>query len=110
MEEWMVIEALVEAIVDGLGNAAGLIFISILIFIADTYRRILNNAERVKTLEGYMIGDEDNPNTPGLLYELHETQNRLDKLYKNIDGHQQKVEFKIDSLIEELDEKEKNKK
>jgi len=100
--------ASIDALVDGLGNAVGWVLISILSAgawlarqtvhnkrdindlkdetkIAEDPTRLESHEERMERqqndiaeLKGYFVGDDDDPNNPGLLSEIHDIKQSLD--------------------------------
>jgi hypothetical protein len=92
--------SLIDALVDGFGNAVGWILIGILAFIADAYRRIRSNAARIDNLDRYITGDEDDPETPGLLSEVSETRRDIRELRNQMDNHHRQTDRKLDRLLD----------
>jgi len=92
--------SVVDAIVDGFGNAVGWILIGILAFLADTYRRILQNAKEIDQLDTYLTGDDEDPSQPGLLSEVSETRQDIRELRNRMDDHHRQTERKLDQLLD----------
>lgn len=92
--------SVVDALVDGLGNAVGWILIGVMVFLADTYRRILQNAKEIDQLDTYLTGDDEDPSQPGLLSEVSETRQDIRELRNRMDDHHRQTERKLDQLLD----------
>ena len=111
--------ALTEALLDGLGDFFGdllyIIFVVPFAAIAEWARRIHNQAnendERLKRVETQLLGDDDDPNSPGALQEIHDMSAKLDGLESKLDENRQErkeehreVSGKLDRLTNEIEE------
>ena len=92
--------AAVEAFIDGVGDALGWLIVAVMLLIGDTYRRIKTNADRIDNLDRHITGDDDDPNSPGLLSEVHSTRERVDEMNDKMDNHHRRTDEKLDELID----------
>ena len=92
--------AAVEAFIDGVGDALGWLIVAVMLLIADTYRRIKSNTDRIDNLDRHITGDDDDPNSPGLLSEVHSTRERVDEMSDKMDNHHRRTDEKLDELID----------
>lgn len=92
--------SLVDAVVDGIGNAFGWILIGVMAFILDVYRRVQSNAEQIKELEKYLTGDENDPSQPGLLSEVADTRADIREVREKMDGYHRSTNRKLDRLLD----------
>ena len=124
--------SLVDALIDGLGNAVGFVFITGLGGIASVgvylYTQTADNADRlgeVETeldLEGdgptrldrleegyeqqerYLLGDDADPSQPGILEELHEVKGDVQRLDEKVDEQHREVSSKLDRITDSIEE------
>ena len=96
--------SLFDAFVDGLGDAFGWIVVAILVFIADTYRRIRSNSDRIERLDRHITGDDDDPSRPGLLKEVHDTRAKVEEMSDEMKRNHERTDAKLDQLLDKNNE------
>jgi hypothetical protein len=96
-----VIIALIDALIDGLGNAIGWVIIGLMAFLAELYRRFKTLRSDVDDLERYLTGDDDDPDSPGLLAKVEKVDDDLNDLKTETREQHRKTDSKLDRLLED---------
>lgn len=91
--------SVVDALIDGLGNAVGWILIGILAFFVDTYRRIIKNRKNIDDLDRYVTGDDDDPDAPGLLEKVDDVGSEVGELKTEMREQHRQTDRKLDRLL-----------
>ena len=92
--------SLFDAVVDGLGDAFGWIVVGILAFIADVYRRVRSNTDRIERLDRHITGDDDDPSQPGLLKEVPDTRQKVEQMSDEMKRNHERTDAKLDQLLD----------
>jgi len=95
-----VLLAIVDIITDVFGGVLTWLFVGILGFLVDIYRRFKNLRSDVDDLQRYVLGDAENPDTPGLLEKVDKIDNEVCGLREDMEHQHRETDRKLNQLLE----------
>jgi hypothetical protein len=93
--------ALVDVLTDIFGGVFTWLFIGILGFFLDLYRRFKQLRDDVDDLDRYLTGDDRDPDSPGLLEKVEKVDTEICELSDEFETHQSETERKLDLILQE---------
>jgi hypothetical protein len=96
-----VLLTIVDFLIDSLGGVLTWIFIGILGFFLDLYRRFKQLRDDVDDLDRYLTGDDRDPDSPGLLEKVDKVDTEICELSDQFETHQSETEQKLDRILQE---------
>jgi len=95
-----VLLAIIDIITDVFGGVLTWLFIGILGFLVDIYRRFKHLRSDVDDLQRYVLGDSENPDTPGLLEKVDKIDNEVCGLREDMEHQHRETDRKLNQLLE----------
>lgn len=92
--------AIVDIVTDVFGGVLTWLFIGILGFLLDIYRRFKNLRDDVDDLQRYVLGDSENPDTPGLLEKVEKIDNEVCGLREDMEQQHRETDRKLNQLLD----------
>ncbi|AFH22867.1 hypothetical protein OSG_eHP36_00200 [environmental Halophage eHP-36] len=92
--------AIVDIVTDVFGGVLTWLFIGILGFLLDIYRRFKNLRNDVDDLQRYVLGDSENPDTPGLLEKVDKIDNEVCGLREDMEQQHRETDRKLNQLLD----------
>jgi len=92
--------AIVDIVTDVFGGVLTWLFIGILGFLLDIYRRFKNLRNDVDDLQRYVLGDSENPDTPGLLEKVEKIDNEVCGLRDDMEQQHRETDRKLNQLLD----------
>jgi len=92
--------AIVDIVTDVFGGVLTWLFIGILGFLLDIYRRFKNLRNDVDDLQRYVLGDSENPDTPGLLEKVEKIDNEVCGLREDMEQQHRETDRKLNQLLD----------
>lgn len=92
--------AIVDIVTDVFGGILTWLFIGILGFLLDIYRRFKNLRNDVDDLQRYVLGDSENPDTPGLLEKVDKIDNEVCGLREDMEQQHRETDRKLNQLLD----------
>jgi len=91
---------IVDILTDVFGGVLTWLFIGILGFLVDIYRRFKNLRNDVDDLQRYVLGDSDNPDVPGLLEKVDKIDDEVCGLRDDMEQQHRETDRKLNRLLE----------
>jgi hypothetical protein len=92
--------AIVDIITEVFGGVLTWLFVGILGFLVDIYRRFNNLRSDVDDLQRYVLGDAENPDTPGLLEKVDKIDNEVCGLREDMEQQHRETDRKLNQLLD----------
>lgn len=92
--------AIADIVTDVFGGVLTWLFIGILGFLLDIYRRFKNLRNDVDDLQRYVLGDSENPDTPGLLEKVDKIDNEVCGLREDMEQQHRETDRKLNQLLD----------
>jgi hypothetical protein len=91
--------AIVDILTDVFGGVLTWIFIGMLGFLLDLYRRFKQLRRDVDDLDRYLTGDSDDPDAPGLLEKVDEVDREVCAMRADMESHHRETDRKLERLL-----------
>lgn len=94
-----VVLGIVDVLTEAFGGVLTWIFIGMLGFLLDLYRRFKQLRRDVDDLDRYLTGDNDDPDAPGLLEKVDEVDREVCAMRVDMENHHRETDRKLERLL-----------